>query len=1136
MSSNSNSKDETLRVGPPATREKTPVPQVPDHELLRLIDVGSYGEIWLARNVMGTYRAVKILYRKNFEREHPFEREFVGIQKFEPVSRSHDGFMDILQVGRNDAAGYFYYVMELADDINSGPQIDPATYAPRTLRSELARRTRLPFTECLPLSLSLTAALGHLHQQGLVHRDIKPSNIIFVHGVPKLADIGLVADVGDAWSVVGTVGFIPPEGPGTPSGDLFSLGKVLYEICTGQDRQNYPALPKALEEASSFQELLELFEIIQKACQTDIRRRYQAADEMYADLLLLQAGKSVRHLRTVERRLTLLTRLALAALLLALFAGGSYYLVDRDLKKQAEIRQQLIGKFVADGARAMDEGDLFGSLPWFAEALSLVRGDPQKEEPHRLRLGVVLRQCPKIVRIFFEHNALNAAELSPTGLYLVTGSIDGTATVWNATNGARVALLAGHTNELESVSFSRDGRFIVTSSMDETARVWEADTGRLLRIFPHAVTVHSARFHPEGNRILTACGDGQARLWDVATGQLLFEAPHAGAVRFASFSADGRHFVTASADATAQVWDTATGQRVGPPLRHDDWVYHASFSPDGRHVATASFDRTARVWDAVTGQKLVSLGHAAAVHSAQYSPDGRSIVTACWDYTAWVWDATTGKSASPPLRHSGNVMQAAFGPEGRRILTASMDGMARLWDLSANNWLPAPTTSLYSADGNCSVTISQRTVKVLNHTTGHTRSFDISNALETVVLNEDGSRMVAFFSQTGAAGQKTLWAQLWDNQSGKPVAQPFSYSSLSTNAVLSRDGNFMVTLSGPVAQTWHTVFGFATSQPLLHRDKLSCAAFDPSGALLVTASETNAFVRETGTGQLLRVLRHANPVHHVAFSPNGFYVVAACKAAGLLASEAQIWEARTGQPVGEPLKHRDGVLHGAFSPDSQFVVTASEDRTAQVWIAATGKRAGLPLRHNDEVLDAVFSRDGRRIVTACRGGTARVWDAETSEPLTPALKHLWSTVAQAQFINQGRSILTKRFTGEACVCALPPDTRPVGDLVLLAQLLSGHEGHSTGGILPKTPEELREAWKTLRSQYPADFQVSEEEVWSWHAREVEKCLLAKQGAPALFHLEFLAKTESSDAERRLQLERLRREAEALLSRPEPSYR
>lgn len=78
--------------------------QVPDHELLRRIGGGSYGEVWLARNIMGTYRAVKIVYRQHFEHDRPYEREFEGIRKFEPISRSHEGLVDLLQIGRNDSS------------------------------------------------------------------------------------------------------------------------------------------------------------------------------------------------------------------------------------------------------------------------------------------------------------------------------------------------------------------------------------------------------------------------------------------------------------------------------------------------------------------------------------------------------------------------------------------------------------------------------------------------------------------------------------------------------------------------------------------------------------------------------------------------------------------------------------------------------------------------------------------------------------------------------------------------------------------------------------------------------------------------------------------------------------------------
>ncbi|MBM3825077.1 MAG: hypothetical protein FJ404_19735 [Verrucomicrobia bacterium] len=58
-----------------------------------------------------------------------------------------------------------------------------------------------------------------------------------VGGVPKLADVGLVAAVDEAQSLVGTAGYIAPEGPGTSQADLYALGKVLYEAAFGKDRE-----------------------------------------------------------------------------------------------------------------------------------------------------------------------------------------------------------------------------------------------------------------------------------------------------------------------------------------------------------------------------------------------------------------------------------------------------------------------------------------------------------------------------------------------------------------------------------------------------------------------------------------------------------------------------------------------------------------------------------------------------------------------------------------------------------------------------------------------------------------------------------------------------------------------------------
>jgi serine/threonine protein kinase len=290
---------------------------VPDYELLRRIGAGAYGEVWLARSkATGVLRAVKIVWRSRFADDRPFQREFEGIQRFEQISREHPSQLALFHIGRNEAEGYFYYVMELAEPVvnpkseirspKSGTTLGEAAvresdaYVPHTLRADLANG-RLPAARVLEIGQALTEALGHLHRNGLVHRDVKPSNVIFVNGRPKLADIGLVTDASDQCSIVGTEGYLPPEGPGTPQADIFALGKVLYEAATGLDRREFPDLPPDIRAWPEAKRVFEINEVILKACALDLQQRYQNCEEMQADLRLLERGKSVKQKRTRQR-------------------------------------------------------------------------------------------------------------------------------------------------------------------------------------------------------------------------------------------------------------------------------------------------------------------------------------------------------------------------------------------------------------------------------------------------------------------------------------------------------------------------------------------------------------------------------------------------------------------------------------------------------------------------------------------------------------------------------------------------------------------------------------------------------------------------------------------------------------------
>lgn len=273
---------------------------VPDHTLIRVIGRGAYGEVWLAQHTtLGVYRAIKVVRRSAFEDPRPFERELDGIRRYEPLSRTHPHLVSILQVGVSEDA--FFYVMELADPSSAGIPADSKNYLPASLRNVLKEHGPFTAQETVEIGYALASALAHLHDHQLVHRDVKPSNIIFVDGAVRLADIGLISRIDEARSFVGTEGYIPPQGPGNPSADCYSLGKVLYELVTGNDRMAWPEPCADLSSRADREGILELNAILHRACSPDPTQRYTDASRFLKDFDYLRTGASIRK-RYARRR------------------------------------------------------------------------------------------------------------------------------------------------------------------------------------------------------------------------------------------------------------------------------------------------------------------------------------------------------------------------------------------------------------------------------------------------------------------------------------------------------------------------------------------------------------------------------------------------------------------------------------------------------------------------------------------------------------------------------------------------------------------------------------------------------------------------------------------------------------------
>lgn len=351
-------------------RKVRPTPEIPDMEILRQIGGGSYGEIYMARSVTDTLRAVKVVYRNDFDDDRTFEREFEGILKYEPVARGHPGLVDLLHVGRA-ATGeeeFYFYVMELGDDVERGSQILPADYEPRTLRGEMLRSGKRPLAVgfCAEVGARLAGALAHLHANGLAHRDVKPSNVIFVGGQACLADIGLVA-ARDQRTFVGTEGFVPPEGPGSAGADVYALGKVLYEMATGRDRLDFPELPDEPIPKTEVKRWLTLNKVICEACDPRLqKRRYTEAEELAHVLKLIAASRKIRKRRAPVGLMATSLFVPFVFLLLAFLPSNSLTFRDtQNLPQEAPTTSFVTITSNPEGADVFDEtGILIGSTPF----------------------------------------------------------------------------------------------------------------------------------------------------------------------------------------------------------------------------------------------------------------------------------------------------------------------------------------------------------------------------------------------------------------------------------------------------------------------------------------------------------------------------------------------------------------------------------------------------------------------------------------------------------------------------------------------------------------------------------------------------------------------------------------------------
>ena len=292
-------------------------------KLIKHCGGGAYGDVYYCEDISGRKMAVKIISKKKFGGD--WKRELEGVINYRQITENAPDLLQIFHVAEDEET--FFYTMEPADSVSE------TEYIPDTLATRL-QAGALPQTDLFRILSGIFKGIKLIHDAGFTHRDIKPDNILFVKGVPKLADIGLLSSLANSMTILrGTWEFLPPEKRGADASDstdrltrqrndLYAFGKVIYCAVTGMDPCEYPETTADMPLSLPLKYFLRLsFEL----CNKEPVRRLNSIDKLEQEFAI------------IERKLlygeTFRDKLAYAAKSFAMGIKAAVFTIGRFLKR-----------------------------------------------------------------------------------------------------------------------------------------------------------------------------------------------------------------------------------------------------------------------------------------------------------------------------------------------------------------------------------------------------------------------------------------------------------------------------------------------------------------------------------------------------------------------------------------------------------------------------------------------------------------------------------------------------------------------------------------------------------------------------------------------------------------------------------
>lgn len=267
--------------------------------------------------------------------------------------------------------------------------------------------------------------------------------------------------------------------------------------------------------------------------------------------------------------------------------------------------------------------------------------------------------------------------LAVAGERALTGSFDGAAILWSATDGAARQVLRFHAGGVNAVAFVPGG--FATGGEDGRVALWRpGETAPWSQAQAHAAPVAQLALSPDGTRLASAGWDGAARVLDLATGAET-RLEHGAPVNGVAFLDDGR-LATVAQDLALRIWP-ADG---GAPLRVGADAPLNALAAAAGVIAAGGADGTLRLYDA-RGVALAQVATAGGpIVGLALSADGRVAAASSVTGAVTLIDVPA-RAATREIDEIGPVWSVAFAPDGATLLAGGGDRVVRRWDVATGD-------------------------------------------------------------------------------------------------------------------------------------------------------------------------------------------------------------------------------------------------------------------------------------------------------------------------------------------------------------------------------------------------------------------------------------------------------------------